>query len=342
MTNTTEAALRDALEKARDQFRLYETLHAAKGSLDGDAKARTNCEFAEMCDRALSQPSPASSTAGEDVERLARLLCEQDGSDPDDEVIAGQAAGFENYGPRWQAMQRSEGQCGGRDYVEDAKAIIALLSLSSGEPASVAVEADILPCDVRLPPATVIRAGCSFDTLRLAMSNPDRPKHFRETGAEKQARQVMMPQSGSVPAPSGGQSYGMLSGCMDFTEPPLSMPTPASSTAGEGDDYKRGIYAAKCWLRDQQHKNPPDSLWHAAAILADRMDVALLSSSGEPASVAVEAIKTWEQRAEEHPDHEAYCVTPDMIQQRMQEEIDDLRAALSKPTPVPGQEEPTT
>lgn len=65
----------------------------------------------------------------------------------------------------------------------------------------------------------------------------------------------------------------------------LSQP-PASSTAGESD-YKRGIYAAKCWLRDQQHKNPPDSLWHAAAILADRMDVALLSpSSGEPASVA--------------------------------------------------------
>jgi len=70
------------------------------------------------------------------IERAARTLCEFDGCDPDDDVIAGQAAAFENYGPRWQAMQRSEGQCGGRDYVEEAHAILALSTPTSQPPAA--------------------------------------------------------------------------------------------------------------------------------------------------------------------------------------------------------------
>lgn len=57
---------------------------------------------------------------------------------------------------------------------------------------------------------------------------------------------------------------------------------PAAKAGDADENYKRGIYDAKCWLRDQQHKNPPDSLWHAAAILADRMDVALLGNSPSP------------------------------------------------------------
>ena len=36
-------------------------------------------------------------------------------------------------------------------------------------------------------------------------------------------------------------------------------------------------------------------------------------------------IKTWQQRCEEHPDHNG-IVTERMIQARMQEEIDELRA----------------
>jgi hypothetical protein len=40
-------------------------------------------------------------------------------------------------------------------------------------------------------------------------------------------------------------------------------------------------------------------------------------------------IKTWQQRCEEHPDHNG-IVTHRMIQQRMQEEIDDLRAAIEQ------------
>ena len=38
-------------------------------------------------------------------------------------------------------------------------------------------------------------------------------------------------------------------------------------------------------------------------------------------------IKTWQQRCDEHPDHDG-IVSEGMIQARMQEEIDELRAAL--------------
>lgn len=41
-------------------------------------------------------------------------------------------------------------------------------------------------------------------------------------------------------------------------------------------------------------------------------------------------IKTWEQRCEEHPNHQSGMVSHTMIQARMQEEIDDLRAALAQ------------
>lgn len=38
-------------------------------------------------------------------------------------------------------------------------------------------------------------------------------------------------------------------------------------------------------------------------------------------------IKTWQERCEEHPDHEG-IVTEQMIRDRMQEEIDELRQAI--------------
>jgi hypothetical protein len=44
---------------------------------------------------------------------------------------------------------------------------------------------EVLTCDVRLPPATVIRAGCTFDTLRLAMGLEGRPRHFDENHKAK-------------------------------------------------------------------------------------------------------------------------------------------------------------
>ena len=40
-------------------------------------------------------------------------------------------------------------------------------------------------------------------------------------------------------------------------------------------------------------------------------------------------IKTWRQRCEEHPDHDG-IVSEGMIQARMQEEIDELRAAIEQ------------
>ena len=41
-------------------------------------------------------------------------------------------------------------------------------------------------------------------------------------------------------------------------------------------------------------------------------------------------IKTWQQRCDEHPDHDG-IVSEGMIQARMQEEIDELRAAIEQP-----------
>ena len=40
-------------------------------------------------------------------------------------------------------------------------------------------------------------------------------------------------------------------------------------------------------------------------------------------------IKTWQERCEEHPDHDG-IVSEAMIRERMQEEIDDLRAAIDQ------------
>ena len=39
-------------------------------------------------------------------------------------------------------------------------------------------------------------------------------------------------------------------------------------------------------------------------------------------------IKTWNERCEEHPDHQMGMISERMIQARMQEEIDELRQAL--------------
>jgi tRNA C32,U32 (ribose-2'-O)-methylase TrmJ len=43
---------------------------------------------------------------------------------------------------------------------------------------------------------------------------------------------------------------------------------------------------------------------------------------------AVKHIKTWSERCEEHSDHQERIITERMIQERMQEEIDELRQAL--------------
>lgn len=45
----------EALRKAAAQFRLYERLHAAKGTPDGNEKARTNAVMAAECEAALTK-----------------------------------------------------------------------------------------------------------------------------------------------------------------------------------------------------------------------------------------------------------------------------------------------
>lgn len=61
------------------------------------------------------------------IERVARALCIQDCYSPDDDVLGGQSADFANFGPRWQANERSENTLGGRNYVAEARVVIAVL-----------------------------------------------------------------------------------------------------------------------------------------------------------------------------------------------------------------------
>jgi len=53
----------------------------------------------------------------------------------------------------------------------------------------------------------------------------------------------------------------------------------------------------------------------------------------------VSEIKTWNQRCEEHPDHTSIIVTDQMIMDRMQEEIDELRQALGLYDALPQKKE---
>ena len=82
---------------------------------------------------------------------------------------------------------------GSKDQTEMVQAFarhrIAALSSPSDDGAGV------LPCDVRLPPATTIRAGCSFETLRSALATEGRPVHFNDAhppaDALREAREIV-------------------------------------------------------------------------------------------------------------------------------------------------------
>jgi hypothetical protein len=45
---------------------------------------------------------------------------------------------------------------------------------------------------------------------------------------------------------------------------------------------------------------------------------------------SVKQIKTWNERCDEHPDHQQGMISEGMIRARMQEEIDELRQALEE------------
>ena len=57
--------------------------------------------------------------------------------------------------------------------------------------------------------------------------------------------------------------------------------------------------------------------------------MAWLRESWDEAQARTHTIKTWQERCEEHPDHEG-IVTERMIRNRMQEEIDELRQAIEQ------------
>jgi hypothetical protein len=47
-----------------------------------------------------------------------------------------------------------------------------------------------LPCDVKIPPSTTVKAGCSLNTLIAALELPDRPAHFAQaTEAQRESAQ---------------------------------------------------------------------------------------------------------------------------------------------------------
>ncbi len=68
------------------------------------------------------------------IEKVARELCLSDGMNPDQEVIAGQAAGYENFGPLYQSAERSQNTCGNRNYMEDARIAISTILAALQEP----------------------------------------------------------------------------------------------------------------------------------------------------------------------------------------------------------------
>lgn len=72
------------------------------------------------------------------VEKVAWAICVADGLDPDEHVYGNQAAGFEDYGPRWHANARSEGQLScTTDYAGMAR---AALSVAIEEAANIVAE----------------------------------------------------------------------------------------------------------------------------------------------------------------------------------------------------------
>jgi hypothetical protein len=90
-----------------------------------------------------------------------------------------------------------------------------------------------LPCDVRLPPNTVIRAGCKLETLIAAMELSGRPHHFDEGVTYERG---FGPGDGdsriaSVDThPEGG----------DVKQAPSSMGSAVAATGGETPNTQRG------------------------------------------------------------------------------------------------------
>ncbi len=110
----------------------------------------------------LAALSPVAPAGASDVrEALARTMAESVDLDwtalPDDPDAAcgyGMPEGCKSYWRRLAALAHPA------DRTDDA------------------LEAYKLPCDVLLPPSTIISAGCNLATLKMAMEKPERPQSF--------------------------------------------------------------------------------------------------------------------------------------------------------------------
>lgn len=59
------------LKLCAERFREYEAIHMAKGSIEGDAKARSNASMAELCENVLANlPSPHGAASSSEIAEI--------------------------------------------------------------------------------------------------------------------------------------------------------------------------------------------------------------------------------------------------------------------------------
>ncbi len=120
----------NAIERARSCLRTVGDTRMVQIQRDDLQALLTAIDNYDKTIRVMVSCPRASATSGDgselrEVKRLARQMCEDDGLDPDEHIVGGQATAFEDYGPRWQADERSEGQLGITDYSALARAALA-------------------------------------------------------------------------------------------------------------------------------------------------------------------------------------------------------------------------
>jgi hypothetical protein len=108
---------------------------------------------------------------------------------------------------------------------------------------------------------------------------------------------------------------------MDNKEVPCKEHPDAPHGFMRNASHSAGRYVCECesW---EPPKNKPMTRDEWKEWLAESWDEA-------QARASTTMIKTWQERCEEHPDHEG-IVTERMIRNRMQEEIDELRQAIEQ------------
>lgn len=128
---------------------------------------------------------------------------------------------------------------------------------------------------------------------------------------------------GNRPTPSVGMTLPKPG---DYAAGPPSNPVAPLSDVERHDIYERGIADACIWLRDQQHKNPPGSLWHAASILADRMNVALLPAPKSVSPSPTDPREEMREALDELAQIKAVIADPAAVHLNM------LRGSIAKPS----------